>query len=82
MELCSPTLEETIENIVKEDTNITKIGIVPFFLFEGIHIKEDIPEIIKKLSEEYKNIEFSFGKPLGADPILADILLKRAEEIL
>jgi sirohydrochlorin cobaltochelatase len=82
MELCSPTLEETIEKIVKEDKDITKIGIVPFFLFEGIHIKEDIPEIIEKLSEEYKNIEFSFGKPLGADPILADILLKRAEEIL
>lgn len=82
MELCSPTLEETIEKIVKEDKDITKIGIVPFFLFEGIHIKEDIPEIIEKLSEKYKNIEFSFGKPLGADPILADILLKRAEEIL
>ena len=82
MELCSPTLEETIEKIVKEDKDIAKIGIVPFFLFEGIHIKEHIPEIIEKHAEKYKNIEFSFGKPLGADPILADILLKRAEEIL
>jgi len=54
MELCSPTLEETIEKIVKEDKDITKIGIVPFFLFEGIHIKEDIPEIEKIIEEEQK----------------------------
>ena len=82
MELCSPTIEEVIAQAVEENENLKTIGIVPFFLFAGIHIKEDIPEIIEKLKLEYKNIEFIFGKPLGADPILADILIERAKEII
>lgn len=82
MELCSPTIDEVVATAVRENTSLEGISIVPFFLFEGIHIKEDIPEIIEKLEIEYPHISFKFGRPLGADPILADILLKRAEEII
>lgn len=82
MELCSPTIGEVVMKAVAENNNLKKIAIAPYFLFEGIHIKEDIPEIIKRLEGEYKNIEFSFGKPLGVDPSLADLLIKRAEDII
>ncbi len=82
MELASPSIDDTMEIIFRENKNLKKVAMVPFFLYEGVHIKEDIPEIIEKLEKKYDGIEFSFGKPIGAEPVLADILLKRAEEIL
>ncbi len=82
MELASPSVDEVMELILKENEELKKVAIVPFFLYEGIHIREDIPEIIGNLEKKYSGIEFIFGKPIGAEPVLADILLKRAEEIL
>lgn len=82
MELCEPTIENVVSQIREENKELKTIAIVPFFLFEGIHIKEDIPEIIEQLKEKHKGINFVFGKPLGADPVLAEILLERAKEII
>jgi len=82
MEISDPTIENTVERMLSENCDIKEIAVVPFFLFEGIHIKEDIPEKIEQLEKKYTNVSFKFGKPIGADSMLADILVKRAEEIL
>ena len=79
MELSEPHIPEQIKKMVNE--GIEEIIIVPYFLYEGIHIKEDIPEIIKEEKEKYKNIIFKFAKPIGAEPALAEILIKRAQEV-
>ena len=68
--------------MIVENPGIKEIVVVPFFLFEGIHIREDIPEKIEGLEKKYPDVIFKFGKPIGADPMLAEILVKRAEEIL
>jgi sirohydrochlorin ferrochelatase len=78
MELASPDIEETVKIIAEK--NILQIIIVPYFLYEGNHIKFDIPEIIEKLKVKYPEIVFKFGKPIGFEPALADILIKRAQE--
>jgi sirohydrochlorin ferrochelatase len=78
MELASPDIEETVKIIAGK--NISQIIIIPYFLYEGNHIKHDIPEIIEKLKIQYPNIIFKFGKPIGFEPVLADILIKRAQE--
>ena len=44
MELAEPLMEDTIDEIVKENSGISEIIVVPFFLFEGMHIRKDIPE--------------------------------------
>ncbi len=82
MELSEPTIENTVERMIAENPRIKEIAVVPFFLFEGIHIREDIPEKIEGLEKKYPDVIFKFGKPIGADPMLAEILVKRVEEIL
>lgn len=81
MELCDPDIPSAVEELLNENPEIKVIKAVPLFLFEGIHIKVDIPEILEKKREKYPHVEFRFGKPIGVESLLADILIKRSEEI-
>lgn len=60
----------------------TEITIVPYFLFEGIHIREDIPSEITKLREKYPSLHIQFGKILGNDERLIDILADHIYEAI
>lgn len=81
MELCSPSIEECIKEIIETEPKIKTIKIVPYFLYSGIHIKEDIPEIIEKIKASYPHIEFKLGRALGAEVEIARILKNRIEEL-
>lgn len=80
MELAQPGIEETVKLLA--DKNIREIIIAPYFLYEGVHLKKDIPDIIAQLVADYPEIEFKMAKPIGFEPVLADILLKRVSEIV
>ena len=78
MELAEPGITETVDEIAKQDPEM--IVIAPYFLYEGMHIKKDIPEMIEEMRIKYPGIKFKFAKPIGFEPMLADIILKRAAE--
>lgn len=78
MELADPSLEEVVKEISKDGGN--KVVILPYFLFNGNHIKEDIPEKIKVLKKQYPNLEISFGTPIGKEPMMAELMLKKVQE--
>lgn len=75
MELCAPDIPTTVKKLV--DMGVDEIKVVPYFLFKGIHIKEDIPNELKAALEGHENIKVTMGETLGADPRLADILADR-----
>ncbi len=79
MELAEPGIEETVKLLA--DKKVKEIIIAPYFLYEGMHLKKDIPDIISKLVEEYPDIDFKMAKPIGFEPLMADLLLKRVSEI-
>lgn len=79
MELSEPSLEQSVAEIV--DKGIKKVNIVPLFLFPGIHIQEDIPELIEELREKYPAVQFKYGKNIGADEKVADILVERIKQV-
>lgn len=56
---------------------VDNIVVIPYFLFEGVHIKEDIPKEIDDYLKENKDIKITMGKTLGADKRLAEILADR-----
>ena len=58
------------------------ITIIPYFLFEGIHIREDIPSEIKALKQKYPEVTIHFGRILGNDERLVDILVDRIQEAI
>lgn len=79
MELCSPAIPEVVERVVQEGAK--EIIMIPYFLYEGIHIREDIPEIIEELKSKYAGVSFKMGRPIGVEPLLSEILIKRAKEV-
>jgi sirohydrochlorin ferrochelatase len=80
MEFCDINLEKGLNILVEKGAK--EIVVVPYFLFEGIHIREDIPGEIKEYLKKHPNVTVTMGKTLGADPRLADVLADRIREVL
>ncbi|MCL3781219.1 cobalamin biosynthesis protein CbiX [Prolixibacteraceae bacterium JC049] len=77
MELASPSLQEVVAELHAQ--NITDIFILPYFLYNGNHIKIDIPEIIEELKAKYPEMQFELGQPIGKNPAMADIILQQVQ---
>lgn len=80
MEFAEPNVTTGLEQLKAK--GVTEIIAVPYFLFEGIHIKEDIPEELDKFKQHNPEITITMGQTLGEDPRLADILSQRIQEAL
>ena len=75
MGMSERTVEKGVAALAAQ--NITEIKIVPYFLFMGIHLKEDIPNMISELVADNPDIIITMTEPLGADPRLAEIVMDR-----
>jgi Uncharacterized conserved protein len=80
MEFCDINVEKGLDILVEKGAD--EIVVVPYFLFSGIHIREDVPGEIREYAEKHPGIKISMGNTLGADPRLADILADRIREVL
>ena len=75
MEFSDRTIEKGVSALNAK--GVTEIKVVPYFLFTGIHIKEDIPNMVAECAVNYPGVKITMGEPLGADERLADILVDR-----
>jgi sirohydrochlorin ferrochelatase len=73
-----PDISEAIANVVSQ--GVSKIVLVPLFLYFGIHLQEDIPAILDEEKAKYPNVEFVMTDNLGADKRIIDIVVDRIEE--
>jgi sirohydrochlorin cobaltochelatase len=88
MENCGPTVEEALQAF--QGTGVTRIAAVPVFLASGVHITEDIPEILGlnpdtnegRITIDGKEVPIVYGKPLGNHPLLADLVFERVKEVI
>ncbi|MCR6544798.1 sirohydrochlorin chelatase [Dehalobacterium formicoaceticum] len=76
MEHNEPTIPQAIAQVT--ETGVQEIIFAPYFLYEGIHIKEDIPHMLNEIAPDYPDVTFKLAKPLGPESVLADILFERA----
>lgn len=75
MEFAEPNIDGALTQL--KEAGVTDVKIVPYFLFEGIHIQKDIPNEVNEWLEKNEGVNVTFGKTLGVDERLADILLDR-----
>jgi sirohydrochlorin cobaltochelatase len=75
MEISDPNIPSTIDEMYKK--GIRDITILPYFLFNGMHIKHDIPEILSDIKDKYEDITISMAKPIEYHSLLIDILSER-----
>lgn len=80
MEFCDVNLERGLDLLVEKGAD--EIVVVPYFLFEGIHIREDVPGEIREYLGGHPAVKVTMGNTLSADPRLADILADRIREVL
>lgn len=83
MQLNSPSIEEVLRTLAKD--GMKNIVALPVFLADGAHTTEDIPEKLKVAfegawSEIGGNVNLIYGKPIGADERIVDILQDRIKE--
>lgn len=88
MSLNIPTVEEQLEAFRSED--IAMLVVVPLFLAKGVHINQDIPEILGLPKGERlgtfrlngKAVPLVYADPIGSDPLLAELMLKNASDAI
>ena len=78
MELAAPSLAEAVAEAVVAGAN--EIVVQPCFLFDGNHIRRDVPEMLAGLQTQHPSVAFRCGRPIGPDRRIVEILLERAAE--
>jgi sirohydrochlorin cobalto/nickelchelatase len=88
MEFNEPAIPDALDLFRTE--NIESLVVVPLFLARGVHIDEDIPELLnltpgqKKgtFKLESREIPLVYADPIGPNPLLADLMAENARQAL
>ena len=80
MEFSLSTIQAGLDTLVT--AGVDEIAVVPYFLFDGIHIREDIPKALEEYRTSHPGIKLRMGNPLGVDDRLAAILADRIRTTL
>jgi sirohydrochlorin cobaltochelatase len=87
MNMNTPSISDAIATMCA-DSEVTTIVMSPVFIAAGVHIKEDVPEILGlEPGQTVKDMEvggvmrrFVYAAPIGADNRLAALIEERAME--
>ncbi|MFH4933987.1 sirohydrochlorin chelatase [Staphylococcus cohnii] len=78
LELADPDIFEGFRKLVHQGA--TEISVIPVLLLSAGHYYKDIPVEIERLKTQFPNIKINYGKPLGVQKRLTEILKQRLEE--
>jgi sirohydrochlorin ferrochelatase len=76
LEFGKPDLEGAVAQLVGR--GVSRIVVIPYFLTLGTHLERDLPAIVERISQSYKDLELITTPPLDGHPALLQILLDRA----
>lgn len=76
LQLSRPTFAEGVQALLEQ--GVEQMVIMPMFIFQGNHVKYDIPEELETLRRQHPGVRFIMAGPIGADQRLADIIEERA----
>jgi sirohydrochlorin ferrochelatase len=80
LEVAHPDLHVAVGTAVRAGAR--RILIIPCFLVFGVHVRQDLPRLVKALVFTYPDIEIVVSQPLEGHPGLAEILANRVSEAL
>ncbi|MDR1796791.1 MAG: CbiX/SirB N-terminal domain-containing protein [Clostridiales Family XIII bacterium] len=78
MEFSENNIEAGLERLRADGAR--EVCVVPYFLFDGVHIHEDIPAELAAYQAGHPEMRVRFGRTLGADRRLAEIVADRIRE--
>lgn len=80
LELTAPTVDDAAGKCVEQGART--VVITPYFLAPGVHVRRDLEEARKRLSQEYPHVDFRLANPLGPHELLLEILSERVAATL
>jgi sirohydrochlorin cobaltochelatase len=63
LELMQPSLEQAIATLV--GAGVSSIRVVPVFLGQGGHVKEDLPKLAASARKKFPDIQIQLEQPIG-----------------
>jgi len=75
-----PNIQQGVDACMAQGAE--RILLVPYFLYMGAHVLEDLPEELEQAKERYPGVEMVLGKHLGVHQKLAEIVVERIAESL
>lgn len=76
LELTEPDLPSTVEQMMKQ--GLSHLRIVPMFLGVGRHAREDLPEMVRQLSDAYPQMRFELTPAMGEHPAMTSLMARIA----
>jgi len=58
-----------------------RIIVMPLFLYQGMHMQRDIPELLAEERKKYPGVEIILAGNIGADERMGQIILDRIREV-
>jgi sirohydrochlorin ferrochelatase len=77
LELANPSFQGALEEAAKI---FNPIQVLPLFLFQGSHLKKDIPEMIQTIQKKHPSVQLWLGSSLGLHPALIEWVLKKLRQ--
>jgi sirohydrochlorin cobaltochelatase len=72
LELMRPPLDEAISALL--DKGATSIRVVPVFLGQGGHVKEDLPRLVERARKSHPQVAITLEPPIGEQPAVIEAL--------
>ena len=80
MEFAQPSISAAFDSCVA--AGATNLVILPLFLWPGMHLERDIPTLVAQSASCHPGVAYAVGPPLGAHPLLLDIVDDHTAECL
>ncbi len=77
LQFAKPNLREALAEL--DDDELEEVTIVPVFLYDGIHMQEDIPAILAEEAMERPHLRLVLAPVLGIDERMAEIIWDRVD---
>ncbi|MDO9230833.1 MAG: CbiX/SirB N-terminal domain-containing protein [Syntrophales bacterium] len=70
--------DEAFDQCVRQGAK--SVIVLPYFLHFGVHLREDIPEMLREAVAKHPEVRLVLGRHLGYDDVLVSLVEKRIEE--
>lgn len=74
-----PDLPASLAGVVARGAK--RIIVMPLFLYQGMHMQRDIPEILAGEKQKYPGVEIVLAGNIGADERVGQIIMDRIGEV-
>ena len=82
LEFMAPTLPEAVAMLAHQTQGLTQIDILPFFIAQGGHLRQDVPLMLEAIQREHTGLSLRLLPALGELPSVQDAMAAAISRLL